>query len=781
MPENIHEKSTLSPTELILYNYVQSEQNLQKLLKGDKQFTDKIKPEIQGLKIVDSNELVKTIFESLGREDDKWDQDRRDGALEILKLVDFEKVPYKVYETYVECVKKQAEIAEPDVYGSISSLLEGGKILAAKVATNPGDQSKVYWVWSDLRTILEKKLQRTDYGLRDDKYIQGETEKLIALMQGNRQEPRALAEETQEEVFHDRREMPELDKDCRFLYNNYIEVTKRQSTYKLFLWENVPQFRQLCNQYGLQLERFWNLNNPQEIAQAITVLKQQPSELIKTVFAKTLKQTTGLDLVSAPEEQIKVVADEVIKAAFLARQEIIKTTQSQDLESLRTKFAGIIEQTKAASPKGRAKLIKPILQFLEEHGQEVADLKDLDKLASFLTSDTSMAMVKQSFEGKQQQKKGMAQALSLVFNLDGRKRNIALASREKNDLYLGDLTGDCTAFHLHTGMNAWTVPVWLSNPGFNFFKISDENDQLVAKFGLLLALKNGQPALVIDSVETSKNISDPEKAKQQIMDGFQELKHWANTINLQDVFLKPFSNSSELHPLLESIIQKSEEVELEALGGLKGVAELRSKLGGGEVDEKIYLQSAHDIEESTEDIEKLEEVIRKTIEIAPKEKKQEIEELVEKRQWDGLFAAIIELNYSEVGKVLGKDYHRYLSMDLPITRYLQDIIDEEMIRLFGHRESEQEYYRFKARKPLAGYEEKDFALFRSRFHEDLPAFDGNLLDEQAANLELKNLIPSLQRINEVMPFERAMEILYGKSVSRNSSLLLALDIPRLSL
>lgn len=774
MPENSREQDSQRPGDNIISTYLFDKKNLEKLLGSDKATKERVTTDLQKLKIEEINKLATTILTDLGREDTRWNQDTRDGALEILKVLNFKKVSPAVYETYIKCIKAQGQVEEVDIYGTVSSLLEAGKILASSVPASSDMPGRIYGEWDYLRSALQRKLGGFGYRQDDDQYIREEAIKIIDGLRSNQENEEARAKEVEDETFGYRREAPEMDPDCRFLYNKYIEVTSQRPTYKSFLWEHTPNFRNLCTQHGIPLERFWNLNNPEDIVSAVNYLRQQPLETIQIVLDKALKKITGLNLAEAPDEYLGIFADEVVKAAFSASQELLASTQAHDFDQLKARFGKIIAEAQTARPQGRAKLIGPILRFLEENGQDITNLKAFDQLASFWANDQNTTMIRESIQRRQQDRIKAAESLSSLFNLKSQNRNIALASREKNDLYLGDVTGDCTAFHLHTGMNAWTVPVWLSNPGFSFFKVLDDQGQLVAKLGLILALDNGKPAIVIDSIETSKRIKDEEQAKLQIKNGFQALKAWASKIGMPNVYIEKLSNSTELNPILDEISQDLEEAKLEVLGGLSGVSELRTSIGEPNIKEKIYLQSAHEAKPDEEDIVIIERDITKALSVSSKEQRQEIEELIRKHQWEALFAVIIDLNYSEIGKLMGKDYGSYLALDTSIEFHLEEMISEERERLLYYTGEEGFYHIYKGRHTLPDLDEREQDMIeqieKSGFKEDLPSFNEDKFSNQATKLD--ELVLSLQKINK-MGFtpERVLEILYDKSSSSGNNLL----------
>ena len=89
---------------------------------------NEIAPKIKSLDQDSTRAFIKNIFDGLSREDEYWDDNRRDSALELLRLVNPAKVLHKqTLQDYLGAVSKLNKDSEP--LGSISSLLDAGIIL----------------------------------------------------------------------------------------------------------------------------------------------------------------------------------------------------------------------------------------------------------------------------------------------------------------------------------------------------------------------------------------------------------------------------------------------------------------------------------------------------------------------------------------------------------------------------------------------------------------------------------------------------------------------------
>lgn len=633
----------------ILFENVIGDQTVNKLISGkedSEEFFDTLSTEIQAFSSSELRALMRLTLNGLSTENEYWSQDRRDILLDFITLIDPQKIrPELLLQDYLQVVNTQNEHSDP--YGTIYQLLEAGDFIASYLPIGQNTRNQVNTAWN----LIAEKFEG-----EDKEYIEKEKNNLLARI------PLGAAQLMGNDD-HDRlgwREQPTFDEPEQALHNKYIEVTKKQGTFKLALWENTPWFRALCVKHGIALERFWNINNPDEVVSALASICSLDSFQARPVFDKALRLHTGLALEEITEEQTRVLADEVVKAAIDAKREVLARIGNFD-ETV-SKFLTLIEKTKDEGPKAQKALRTQINGFLQNNGLGVSPA-NLDELVVILQDKKQTDEAKATFDSKYQSRKESAQQIEEIFRLDEKPTAGSLISRQREDLYLGDLTGDCTAYHLHVGVNAYTVPIWLSNPGFNMFKIPGSG-KLNAKLGILLAVADGKPVLVVDSFEVGKGIQDEEEAIESIKRGFTLLKQWAETIGLNGVYLNTISNSTGAMDLIRSFGEKSMVKSIYTLGGLYGIAELRKNLIGEKAEERIYLQSYAGEPDDEEEyrprtVQKLEKVISSVIERADAGRKQLIGELARRQDWEGLFSQIVAVNAPLVAELLGTDWATY--------------------------------------------------------------------------------------------------------------------------
>jgi hypothetical protein len=187
-----------------------------------------------------------------------------------------------------------------------------------------------------------------------------------------------------------------------------------------------------------------------------------------------------------------------------------------------------------------------------------------------------------------------------------------LGSRSRSDLSLGDKCSDCTSASI-SGINYWTVPVWLTDPGFNFLLQYDEEGKLAHKFGLVweVELKNGKqyPVLTIDSLELaneqkkkagmSEMPADEDKEKGLTDQAINYVQEWCVAMGLDSkrLYAAPQSNTGTA----ELSGYKEREVVVSKLGGLEGpqhILETSNPEYKGKV--KAYFQSLQTEQGNTE-------------------------------------------------------------------------------------------------------------------------------------------------------------------------------------
>lgn len=607
---------------------------------------DRASNEIASFSGPEARSFVRTLFQGLGREDKTWTADTRDIALDLLELVDLGKVRHPaLLGEYSAAIATQGK--DSDLDGTVDSLLEAGRRIAMYLPPGEETRQKVKTAWYSIAEGFEEKEKRAVINKADA--IIGEiplnVEELVGMT----------------EMRLGWREKPNFEPGERTLHDKYLDVVGRDTSFKWPLWRSVPNYIDLCLQNGARLERFWNINDPDQAAAALDRARGSEFAFVQGSLDHALRQEAGVSLAEITTEQARVMADEVTKAAGISVDKLASLGGSFD--SILSRFRGLLREAETKPPRAQRALINPITNFFRENDIEVAGTT-LPEVVAILSDSEILVRASNEYDAKQQSRQAAVAQLRKLFSLDHQNPSFSLMSRRRDDLFLGDLTGDCTSYHLVVGMNAWTVPIWLTNPGFNFLKMV-EDDKLVAKAGLLLSVADGLPALTVDSIEVGTGLSDQESAADLIRGGFRFLRQWAENIGLSRTYLNKYSNSSDLSTILQGLSRPAVTRKIYALGGLTGIAEARQNLIGEKADERIYLQSHswEGMEDIRDDsgplIQEFENIVSKSLNEASVADRRMMEKLAGEKNWPELFTYILQANYAGVAKLVGGDWTIY--------------------------------------------------------------------------------------------------------------------------
>lgn len=612
---------------------------------------DKASLEVADLDRDESRSFYRIVINGLAQADAYWTQDRRDVTLELLPLIGLGKIRSEdILEDYMAAVSTQTR--ESDIYGTIDALLSAGEIVATNLPMGEDTRLTLKTCWLRVARNFPRK---------DSQPIIDRVDNFIAQVPIH---PEDLLGNPDIRLGY--REAPDFPPQQKALHDKYLEVAGAQGTFKLALWENTPQFREACIKQGVNLEKFWNISDPDQVAGAIETIKGGTPMIVQSSLDQALRRTIGLSLDEITDEQTRVLADEVTRIAASASNDILQGIRSFDMVIGR--FKELAEKVKDSPARAQRAVLGPILKFFQENGIDVAGV-NFSRIGDLLNDQTTLTKAEEEYNKKQQERVNAASALRQTFHTANMPVNFSLASRAREDLFLGDLTGDCTAYHLVVGMNAWTVPVWLSNPGFNFYKITD-GDTLIAKLGLLLSVADDKPAIVVDSIETGTEIKDEEAASKLITQGLSYLRTWATRIGVGNVYMNEVSNSSGLTDVTHKVVRSSSTKSLYAMGGLSGLAEVRKNLIHQEetAGENIYLQSRSagywDEEplvttERSKLLEEFEKTISETLNMALADERTIIENASREKNWQDLFDTILKIRYPTVAKLLGTQWETY--------------------------------------------------------------------------------------------------------------------------
>lgn len=651
MPE-FKETETSKPNKLLKTLVDNGQFRTALISKNNKIIVDTIKNETDGYSSAETSELVSGIFSVIADRDNRNNPDKLDAAVQILNTLDFDKVdPEKTVESYSKALLEVTPLSDP--YGQITAFLEAGKLIAPHLSYEQGKTLKVSW--TKVKSMFDR---HTDYP-----YIEQSVRSIMELV------PKPSEEKK-----------PKFSKEIDPLNNYYIDEVNKNNSFKLRLWSCTPEFRQTALSCGIDIAKFWNLNDPKETLEKLDKILSVNNSVLNQALERNVQKLVGQPLSSLNSEERMVVADELLEALRSAHKEIAQTTPK--FEDVVDRFKNLLGKKESLGTKGKNTIKNDFKKFLAENGA-VEIKNDFDSLAKILEDKEALDFLRQNYELKQKNKKEAALAISE--NIDLVKPQYVLISRSKDDLYLGDQTGDCTAYK-GDGSNSWTVPNWLANPGFNFLKINGEDGKLLAKAGLLLATADDKPVLVIDSLEAVPQIKaeNEDEAKKIITDGLRLIDEWSKRIGCKDTFIVTFTNSKGLTNMAMSLSEPGTNQKKQAIGGSSGLTELREKAGLPRGVGEIHLQSeGEDIDIG--DMQEMESFVRNFLRDLRPDIKIQVENAMKSYDWKRLSSMYLDEEFPMLSKYIGSnlaDYEKYFTRE-PTFNLMSKNIKEDMTELFN--------------------------------------------------------------------------------------------------
>lgn len=374
---------------------------------------------------------------------------------------------------------------------------------------------------------------------------------------------------------------------------------------KLPVFNACSNYREKLKNRGVDISKFWNIADPDEQIQALETIMENP--MASKVFKAQFEEFFGEDYTDLSDEQKRAIADELEGLVQLTAGSI--QARMPDFNKITDNIIGQVSEAKDLQNPGRK--LKPVLKWIKQVFPEFGS-KDPEEIEAFIEHNLDSL---REFYGEKS--KDVEEAMGVI--LDASKpnmTNVRFMNRDMFDLKSGNLTADCTAWNLDLGFNAHTVPVWVTNPTFNFAYIYD-GGTIVAKFGMILSFDSkGQPQVFIDSIETNKNLpADRENTAMNSIDtGFSHLQDWADRNGFGTLRVCTFTNSTELTANLP-IIESEEDDRIFNFDGLLATGELLGTLGDEKIKENdIYLQSTYSDGDVMEHEEELEEAEATTVE-----------------------------------------------------------------------------------------------------------------------------------------------------------------------
>ncbi|MBP6913429.1 MAG: hypothetical protein KBC00_02350 [Candidatus Levybacteria bacterium] len=633
------------------------------------------------LKLGEANTLQTTLllFDELVKPDDLSNQDRRDTSNVVLAAIPFSKFSTESRKQVLSEYEKRVQKLNTnnDVYGSTSSLLDAGKVITT--AFTPSLQGVA------LSEAFREPWQRYIGTLSDPEekeYVQSQVD-----ISANRLLPPPAPEKLND------RDEPTFELDQRELYDYYRETSRKNGSIKLDLWSRVPTFRNLVSEQGVDLARFWNTTDPQMAKDFLRDIKEQPED-IRLRFSKNLQKSIGASLDSLTDTHVAVVSDQIMEVGRILVDDLDKPGNS-----FSDSIAGmddLIQRAKTEGVKNKKSYFQGITSFFKRYAS--IDLSsDISSMEEAFKNLPLMEKAEKAFEDEKKGRKDVSVKLREAYPSLQDKSEFTLMDRGEKSLFLGDLTGDCTAFHLNVGFNAWTLPSWLTDPGFNFLKITDGEGNFFGKAGMYLGVKDGNtPTLIIDSFELSSQVDDKnrEYVREHTEKALHFLKEWAGKNSISQVMSTTIANSDTLRDVLSKAVDSkipNPEDTLVLMGGLSGVEEVRTSLGKPVQIESSYVQSSVDqqgagFEDHTVVQDKLMQIETSVRHVLARLSRSGAEDFLQHCKdgdWNHVFNRIMKDNYSFVHTVLGGDWDQYKSMlapspNDPLNKTKKELIDEKL-------------------------------------------------------------------------------------------------------
>lgn len=529
------------------------------------------------------------LLDELAPSINDWDQDHRDAALSLVEaLADRpETLPLLSSEhqlvigkSYINVVGKLQP--EDDWLGPPWTVLELGQQIAdilgkeTDFAHGMRLRGELAEAWSNYAARVsfdESSKPFKEKALFDQSFRQKLNDLQNVFLS---KDPEAVANEIQRNGPND------LTPAAREITVWYGQHTRQGASAKLPILRSAPGYIKQLGQKNVDIAKFWNISDidqAQKVVEAIMADQRTAS-----LFESRFKAKTGNEFNETTEAEKRALADLNLNLARNVYAELYARRTGYEQVSQR-----IMEQVDQANQmENPRKKLKPILKWIQ---QVYPEFSDYDPAAIRQFIETHQAELNAAHEQKQS---GVAETLQRLEAVMPASANfVRFMDRSLFDLKSANLTTDCTAWNLHTGFNAWTVPVWVTNPSFNFAYIYAGNT-IAAKMGMILAFdKDNIPQVIIDSIETNKNLAkeDDTIALEAIYAGFSELQNWADKNGFGTLQVCTFTNSQELTANLPIINGGKNDLGL-TYDGLVATEELLNALGvNAEQLPPIYLQS----------------------------------------------------------------------------------------------------------------------------------------------------------------------------------------------
>jgi hypothetical protein len=715
-------------------------------------------------------------LEALTQEDATWTQDRRDVVLTVLGDLPLDRMgQIDVWYAMRDSLYKIKTTQYGSSNGAVSDVLAAAEIVGPHLLARP--ELETYF--KSVRMNLESRFPR------EAKNIGYQIDRILASLPAQ-----SAPLFTDEDFGLDVKERlggrtgPSLRSDQQALLTLYKSHAKSEGTFKLALHAATPAYESVAASIGIDLARFWNLHDPNKIA--ISIKNAMKNLATKAVIDRVCKQVFHTPLSEFTHRSLAMVTDELVEGVqkevrvMTAASHIRFATQAEGLKRH-------VSLSSVQSESAKKRCLNQWQEFFIKYGKPTMVPSTFDQLQKSAYNAQVLDMLETKYELSQAEKRNVVQKLRRLFPDRMVPDDYRLMSRTENDLYLGDQTGDCTSWHLETGTNAWTVPIWNSHPGFNQFMILDGH-ALVAKMGLFIAVENRKPVLLIDSMEKGGQVEDTPVNRRKILSGVEYLQTWALRQGFIRMDITRASNDDEFFDtfLAQYISDGDRESRVQILNGVRPITDLRLhfKLQRPK-REKIYIQSlegvVNDVNRSAEYalMRELEEVVNETITILPNDKQEAFRDSLTQADWKTVFSTIFSTRFPRMSYVFGsnlKEWKTYLQSSLYDSRAVGMDTCKMFFKDFRLYPEALDVFN----GTMSGLAEYSSDAVLSQIPKYNQQIHGETLEEEAVSADnFMDMMVSMYKQHEFSPTTALKRLYAGKEVATADDMPLERGIPRL--
>jgi hypothetical protein len=285
---------------------------------------------------------------------------------------------------------------------------------------------------------------------------------------------------------------------------------------------------------GVDMDRFWNNHDPDLVSLFVHDISESDPDL----YAEIVEQFTSKYNVEMSEKAVRIYADQLMSIADILHKKYTDATSN------------ILTSDKILALKNSIKEIrKPVVR--EER---------IASVSSVLTAaGVGVEFVENGLSDlSEQQLQTLQEYLDNKAAADISKRNILkrfipvvaparfhVAKRDGEELYYGDISGDCTSLSLaHSNTNI--LPYWILDPLLGQYKLLDQNGVPIAVCGVaLVGNKDNTTTAVLDSIEKAKGADI-----QDISDSLDELEKRLAECGVTRIACSMVCNSPDLEKAL---------------------------------------------------------------------------------------------------------------------------------------------------------------------------------------------------------------------------------------